>query len=475
MHTIEREDVNPVKRPEEVFSLSLFFLVRGATASKSMKPAPFLRANEENTQGAQIESLSLSLQWSLQSTYYTLIWLAVSLMQKNTASACFGFPYAIPFFRLFVSSLKHVVRHMALRRHWLLSLRSVSYVCPRPSTVGVRRHVVTQSPLSSSPIMMTSTVGEPSATVQSARHFCLSTQLISRPLTRLSCAVIRGGDDCHSALLTTRRHRGFHFYLNLTDPDDTRRFVEEELARLAEEERKSTSAYLHSLLNLAMSYYQAADFITAYEFAQHTHEKALAHNARSSFVFLTAKTCAKCATALADEYEAHVAKAESMAQTSSALAAKPSVLYSAKRTIMKLHEDAQRFEAVATRVYNRPDVRFMHGYGNAKVNETNRRKYYGEARDEGPCQGTSSSQETDDRSASRESTEQSHATHTHHPHADHGRDLRRAWAEDASNVDEVYESPYGSRWQERRTRPEHVEMKRYYQKTVRGSKWKVPK
>ncbi|KAG5480925.1 hypothetical protein LSCM4_06495 [Leishmania orientalis] len=247
-----------------------------------------------------------------------------------------------------------------------------------------------------------------------------------------------------SALCATHRAKSYRFFMNLDDPDATRRRIEGELDRLASEHKKDTTAYLHSLLNLALSHYQRGDFISARDMADYTHQKALTHNSKSSLLYFTATTCAKCADALANEYEAHLQRRDAQRHTSAALTPEPSVVFSARRTIRKLRADAERYRVIAHRVYHRPDMAFM--------------------------RGDSDSGDGRWRSSAR--------------HAE-GRDTRHTWADDSSNnsVDEEYAPHmYGPRWQDRRKRPEHAEMKHFYKQqcgpspTWRGeTRWNVPK
>lgn len=234
-----------------------------------------------------------------------------------------------------------------------------------------------------------------------------------------------------SPLYLQARHRSYHFYVNLENPEDTQRHVEEDLERLAEENKHDTTAYLHSLLNLSLSYYQAKDFVKAREIAEYTHQRALQHNAKSSLIYLTATTCSRCAGALAEEYEQHVAYMEEQAAVSVSLAPKPSVVFSAQRAIRKLKEDALRYDGIAQRTYQRPDLAFMRGGAGGRAQK-----------------------------------------HGQRPRADQ----RRHWQEDGNNVDEEYQDTYGERWQARRTRPEHTEVKRQCQRAQSPtSKYKVPK
>lgn len=252
-----------------------------------------------------------------------------------------------------------------------------------------------------------------------------------------------------SALCVARRRKSYHFFMNLDDPEATQRRVEEELERLACDNRKDTTAYLHSLLNLALSHYQRGDFISARDIANYTHTKALARNPKSSMLYFTATTCAQCADALARDYEAHVQNVEAQRRVSAALCPTPSVVFGAQRAIKKLRVDAERYRGIAHRVYNRPDMAFMRGGG-------------------GGADGGNSDGRW--RSSARHRA---------------GRDTRSTWAEDSSNnsVDEEGRSHvYGVAWQERRKRPEHAEMKHYYKQqcgpsptSVDQVRWNVPK
>lgn len=245
----------------------------------------------------------------------------------------------------------------------------------------------------------------------------------------------------YGALLHASRHRSFHFYLNLEDPAETRRHVEEELDKLADHGRKDTTAYLHALLNLALAYYHAEDHVKAHEFARYTHEQALQRRANSALVYLTATTCAHCAKALAAQYEAHVQRMQEAEHTSVSLAPRPSVVFSAERAIRKLREDGVRFEGIANRLYNRPDLAFLRGFGSGRF--------------------------------SSRSSSGGGGTHTH-------RDTRTGWSEDVSTMDEGGdEDARGVRWSERRKRPEHVELRRFHKKQQQqcssSSQWTIPR
>lgn len=241
----------------------------------------------------------------------------------------------------------------------------------------------------------------------------------------------RRGSSHLLVVVSSRRRKGYHFFVDLTDAKATERHVREELDRLADDAKKDSTAYLHSLLNLALSYYQQSDYINARDIAQYTHEKAMQHNPASSFLFLSAKTNARCAAKLAEEYAAHVERMEEqLVSPHSTLAPSPSVVFKAKRAIQKLNDDAARYEGIAKRIYQRPDMAFMRPHGR------------------GGRAGCS--------------------------------DERWAWEEGSSSaaVDDEYEEfVFGSRHQQRRKRPEHAEMKHFYKKKQeRGDgRWTVPK
>lgn len=247
-------------------------------------------------------------------------------------------------------------------------------------------------------------------------------------------------------LCAQRRCKGYHFFINLDDPEATRLRVEEDLEKLASEEKTNTTAYLHSLLNLTLSHYQRKDFVAAHQMAMLTHQKALAHNSKSSLIYFSALTSAQCADALAGAYEAHMEEMETRAATSAALTPAPSVVFGAKRAIAKLRADAERYRGIAQRIFNRPDMAYMRGDGQGGT---------------GGRRGWNSS---------RQAT---------------GTDTRCAWQEDSSNsgVDEEYAShAYGPRWQTQRKRPEHAEVKHFYKRqytpsssSPSSSRWTVPK
>ncbi|GET88011.1 hypothetical protein, conserved [Leishmania tarentolae] len=270
---------------------------------------------------------------------------------------------------------------------------------------------------------------------------------VGRPAAFTACRITVGSSSTTSldtALFVPHRGKSYHFFMNLDDPDATRRRVEEDLDRLASDEKKDTTAYLHRLLNLALSHYQRGDFISARDMAEYTHKKALAHNSKSSLIYFTATTCAECTEALANEYEAHLQRKNEESHVSAALSPEPSVVFGAKRAIKKLRADGARYRAIAYRVYHRPDMAFMRGNG-----------------DRGGGRWRSSARHTE------------------------GRDTRHTWEDDSNNngVDEEYMSHmYGPHWQDRRKRPEHAEIKHYYKHqcgtspTSRGeTRWNVPK
>lgn len=284
----------------------------------------------------------------------------------------------------------------------------------------------------------------PTARVVTRRTTAFTFSRIASHLSALrkptSTCIARSTVASSNALSDARRCKSYHFYMNLDDPEATRLRIEEDLERLASEEKKDSTSYLHSLLNLTLSHYQREDFIAAHQLAEYTHTKAVAHNSKSSLLYFTSTTCARCADALATSYDAHVRRMEEQAETSAALAPAPSVVFNARRTIAKLRSDAARYRAIAQRVYNRPDMAFMRG---------------GDGRS-----WTSSRQSA-------------------------GGDKRHTWQDESSNssVDEEYAAhAHGEKWQTRRKRPEHAEMKHYYKRQYTqpsdspfGARWTVPK
>ncbi|KAH9589075.1 hypothetical protein LSM04_001506 [Trypanosoma melophagium] len=215
-----------------------------------------------------------------------------------------------------------------------------------------------------------------------------------------------------------RRYRSFHFYLNLNDPAETRRHVEENIALIEQKNESDTMKHLHALLNLALSYYQSADYVTAHEYAEYTHEKARKYNKNATFLYFTAKTCARCALAVADEYENHLREMEEKAILSSTLAPKPSAVFAAERVIAKLREDAARYDGIAQRLCSRPDKAFMRAAGMGATT---------------------------------------------------------GWSEDTRGEDEEPNESFGEKWKERRKRPEHAAIRQYYQQQQQKNGSGVPK
>ncbi|PBJ70099.1 hypothetical protein BCY84_18507 [Trypanosoma cruzi cruzi] len=239
---------------------------------------------------------------------------------------------------------------------------------------------------------------------------CLTTiaagaSVLGAPSLKSTSVALSPSQWMRSSLQEQRRHRSFSFYLNLDDPAETRRRVEEDLARIDQEHQRGTMMHLHALLNLALSCYQSGEYIAALEFAEHVHNKTREHNKNATLLFFTAKTCSHCALAVADEYESHLQEAAERASVSSTLAPRPSVVFSAERTIAKLREDAARYDGIAQRIYNRPDKAFMRNW----------------------------------------------------------RPTSTGWSEDACGMDEEPEEFFGGQWKERRKRPEHAAIRQYYQ------------
>lgn len=289
----------------------------------------------------------------------------------------------------------------------------------------------------------------PSSTAAKA---LLRTSLSTAAALSSSFHTLRGSFCCScppSSLAASRCCRSFHFYLNLEDPADTQRYVEEELEKLTQEKRLNTAAHLHSLLNLSLSCFLAEDFIKAREFAEAAHTRALAHNNKSSFLFLSAKTCARSCAALADQYEAHLARVTEASQASPVtLAPKPSVVFSAQRAIRKLRADAARYEGIATRVYNKPENAFMRSWGN-----------------DGEASGGGGGGKGSNK----------HRQQQHHSGDGRPRDVRCAFSEDGGDLDMEWERLHGERWQQQRRRPEHAELRRHQQGVANRGNWTVPK
>nr|CCC52479.1 conserved hypothetical protein [Trypanosoma vivax Y486] len=171
--------------------------------------------------------------------------------------------------------------------------------------------------------------------------------------------------------------------------------------------------HFHALLNLALAYYQSGDYISAYKYAEHTHEKTLEMNKNATLLFFTATTCAYCARAVADAYETSLSEAQEASSISVSLAPPPSAVFSAQRAISKLREDAKRYDGIAQRMLKRPDKAFM------------RQKEAG-----------------------------------------------RGWSEDAGRGDGEAQEPFGKEWKDRRKQPEYAAIRRDQMRRCGGN---VPK
>lgn len=220
----------------------------------------------------------------------------------------------------------------------------------------------------------------------------------------------------HHSLCALQRHKSYNFYVNLEDPEETLRHVEEEKARLEQEGKQETTAYLHQELNEALALYQVQDFIHARSKAEEVHEKVLQRNGfNSSLTFFTSKTASFCCDALADAYERHLTEKEAHIQHPSSLAPPPSLLFQARRAISKLRADAERYRGIAQRIQNKPEMGFLRAVQPKKEKKKPRSK-------------------------------------------DNEESCKTAWEDIPSEQDEMYDTPFsGSRYRNRRHRPEFKE------------------
>lgn len=237
---------------------------------------------------------------------------------------------------------------------------------------------------------------------------------------------------CPSALSLQQRYKGYHFYVNLDDPEETERHVQEEKARLEQEGRSHTTAYLHQELNEVLALYQAKNYIDAHRKAELLHGKAVEHGTSTSLLFFTAKTAAHTGEALAEAYENHLEEKERRARLPSSLAPPPSVIFQARRVIEKLRADAQRYRAMAQRIQSQPAMAFLRS-----VHERKRKEEKGEEEEARPHSSTADTQYNDR----------------------HGRPYR--WEESESAVDAEYEAFFGTRYRERRKRSAYQEQKHH--------------
>lgn len=162
------------------------------------------------------------------------------------------------------------------------------------------------------------------------------------------------------SLRTPCRGKSYNFYINLEDPDETYRHVVEARAKLEQEGRGNTTAYLHQELNEVLALYQGKKFIEAHAKAEELHEKALEHRKSTSLLFFTAKTASHCCVALANAYEQHLQEKEERSRgVPTALAPPTSAVFQARRTILKLREDAERYQGIASRIQQKPEMVFL--------------------------------------------------------------------------------------------------------------------
>lgn len=162
------------------------------------------------------------------------------------------------------------------------------------------------------------------------------------------------------SLRTSCRRKSYNFYINLEDPEETYRHVVEARAKLVQEGRGSTTAYLHQDLNEVLALYQGKKFIEAHAKAEELHEKALEHRKSTSLLFFTAKTASHCCAALANAYEQHLQEKEERCRgVPTALAPPTSAVFQARRSILKLREDAERYQGIASRIQQKPEMVFL--------------------------------------------------------------------------------------------------------------------
>lgn len=164
----------------------------------------------------------------------------------------------------------------------------------------------------------------------------------------------------HHCLYAPYRAKSYNFYVNLNDPEETYSYAIEAKAKLEQEGRSSTTAFLHHELNEVLALYQCKNFIQAHKKAEELHEKALEHRKSTSLLFFTAKTASHCCCALADAYEEHLREKEERSRgVPTALTPSTSAVFQARRTIVKLREDAQRYQGIANRIKQKPEMSFL--------------------------------------------------------------------------------------------------------------------
>lgn len=258
------------------------------------------------------------------------------------------------------------------------------------------------------------------------------------------------------ALSIQCRRKGYHFYVNLDDPEETQRHVLEEKARLEQEGRSGTTAYLHQELNEVLALYQAKNYIEAHRKAEALHGKAVQHGSSTSLLFFTAKTAAHTCEALSDAYERHLEEKERRARLPSSLAPSPSVVFQAQRVIAKLRADAERYRAMAQRIQNQPAMAFLRSVHERKkkAEETTR--------------STSSTSSSNHREKYEEPEKEAGEHHT----AANPSGRPCCWEEAENTVDADYETFFGARYRERRKRSTYQEQKHHLS---RQSRRHVPK
>lgn len=305
------------------------------------------------------------------------------------------------------------------------------------------------------------------------------------------CLSLNYRSCCALSLWVPRRSKSYNFYVNLDDPDETYLHAVEAKAKLEQEGRGHTTAYLHHELNEVLALYQRKHFIEAHKKAEELHEKALEHRKSTSLLFFTSKTASHCCKALADVYEQHLLEKEERSRgVPTALAPPTSAVFQARRTILKLREDAQRYQGISYRVQQKPEMAFLRVIQDSgSERKKNEKKHQeGEKTERGneessastpdgecqkeayrhPYQSTSShgggsqghrGSAGDTNDPDRESNNPFRSSTMREPEPSRGRDLYPAsacrWGETSSHsaVDEDYEPFFGPRHQSQRRRP----------------------
>jgi hypothetical protein len=159
------------------------------------------------------------------------------------------------------------------------------------------------------------------------------------------------------------RRRSVKMFINYDNPREAQRHVEEELRRLREQDKETSSDYLQRLVNLAICHYHQQNYVAAQEYAVYAHKKILEHRRvlGSSLVYFSATTASKCCAALADLYERHVREARELSHQSDALTPGPSRVFNSDRVVQKLRDDAKNYTRMAQRSLMLPRNAYLRG------------------------------------------------------------------------------------------------------------------